>query len=124
QHRHVDQVVAHVARGGGLEAQPLQYPAELLALAGDALSHQLDAELAGPLRYRRRLAPRKNRAADAAVGEHLHAVAVEGMEGLDLAAVGAVPEAAVGEHAVDVEDHQLDSPRPVERVGSGELHAS
>jgi hypothetical protein len=40
-------------------------------------------------------------------------VAVEHVEGLDHFAVGAEVQAAVGQHAVDVEDHQLDAARRV-----------
>ena len=82
-----------------------------------------DAELAAARGHRARAPAREHGAGDAGRGEHLHAVAVEGMERLQLLAGGPVPEPAVGEHAVDVEDHEPDAPRPFQRVGGGELHA-
>jgi hypothetical protein len=48
--------------------------------------------------------------------EHLHAVAVEGVEALHGVAVLAVPERSVGEHAVDIEDHHAHALRALQVV--------
>ena len=53
--------------------------------------------------------------------EHLHAVAVAGVERLVLLAIVADEEAAVGEHAVDVEDDQFDLCRFCQNVLHGGL---
>ena len=53
--------------------------------------------------------PRDDDRHDAAGGEQLQALAVEGRERLERLAVGADVDAAVGEHAVDVEDRRGDA---------------
>jgi len=44
------------------------------------------------------------------------------MEGFQLFAARPVPQSSVGQHAVDVEDHEAHAARPRERIGSEVLH--
>jgi len=98
--------------------------AEVNKRVNSTLEHVRHAELAAARRDRARAPSGENRAGDAARREQLHPVPVEGMEHLELLPAGTVPESAVGEHPVDVEDHEAHAPGPFQGVGSGEWHAA
>ena len=55
-----------------------------------------------------RLAPTDDGGAHAGVDQHLDAVAVQGVEGLEFAAVGEKVQATVGQYAIHIEDGQAD----------------
>src|SRR6185369_242927 len=112
EHRQVDELVAHESGRRGIQAVLLQYFPEDEKLVVDSLVHFADAELARAQRDRGRAAAREQRDGDAGGGEHLEAVAVVRGKGLERLAARAVPEGAVREDAVDVENHQADAPRP------------
>ena len=70
-----------------------------------------DPQLRGAPRDRLGLPARQQRERDAGFGEHLHSHAVARAECLQRLAVRPEPQAPVGQHAVDVERHQLESGR-------------
>ena len=108
QHRQIEQIVAHVGDLGVLQpflAENLLVRAHLRPVA---LHEEADPQFRGAL-VRHRRGPRRDQA-DA----QAHALrpderrAVLDVEALRLAAVGVHQHLAVGEHAVDVEEQQLD----------------
>src|SRR3954469_4842207 len=86
EHRQIDEVVAHV--GGRVLLQPdtAQQRAKGSVLVVGALDDMLDAKLARALGDRGRLAAANEPGLESAELQQLHAVAVEGMEGLQLLA--------------------------------------
>src|SRR5688572_24697523 len=106
EHRQVDELVAHVAGLLKREALPGDQLLEDFQFVLNALEHRFDAELGGARRDRGGTPAGKQRAAHAARHQHLEAVAIVRGEAFQLLAAGAVEQGAVGQHAVDVEDHQ------------------
>src|SRR6185436_14653450 len=82
----------------------------------DSLEDIFDAQLRGALGDGLRAAAGEQGTGHAARREHLQAVAVVRREGLQLLARRAVEQRAVGEHAVDVEDHQPHRARASQNV--------
>ena len=108
QHGEIDDVVAHV--GDVLVCQG-QVGDDLLVggeLARDALIDQRDAQLRGAVRRGRRIARRQEADLEAGALRPDHRDAVPDGERLALRAVRVHHHDAVGEHAVDVEQQQLD----------------
>ncbi len=68
----------------------------------------LNAEVLRAALDHRRLAPTDDGGAHAGVDQHLDAVAVQGVEGLEFAAVGEKVQATVGQYAIHIEDGQAD----------------
>src|SRR5471030_2498841 len=108
QDRQVDDVVADEADLLGRKAQLVQQRVEGRELVVAALVHVADAEVGRALGHLRRNARADDGRLHARLLQQLDAEAVVDVEGFQRLAVGAVVQAAVGEHAVDVEDHQLD----------------
>src|SRR5690606_22727746 len=75
------------------------------ALVVRALVHMRDAEIGGASQHDGRFARADDGGDDAGVLQQLDAVAVEHVEGFHHFAVGTEVQAAVGEYAIDVEDH-------------------
>ena len=98
-----------------MEAGLQQQLAKRRAFVMHALLHMGDAEIAGAAQYDRRLARADDRGGDARLLQQLDAVAVEHVEALDDFAVGAKMQPAIGQHAVDIENHQLDPRRALRR---------
>src|SRR5690606_30704226 len=73
-----------------------------------ALEQVRDTQVPGPAFDHRGLAPADDRRGHARGHQHLDAMAVEGIEGLEFAAVLEEVQAAIGKHAIDVEHRQLD----------------
>src|SRR5471030_187088 len=108
QDRQVDDVVADEADLLGRKAQLVQQRVEGRELVMAALVHVGDAKVGRALGHLRRNARADDGRLHARLLQQLDAEAVVDVEGFQRLAVGAVVQAAVGEHAVDVEDHQLD----------------
>src|SRR5471032_907464 len=108
QDRQVDDVVADEADLLGRNAQLVQQRVEGRELVMAALVHVGDAKVGRALGHLRRNARADDGRLHARLLQQLDAEAVVDVEGFQRLAVGAVVQAAVGEHAVDVEDHQLD----------------
>ncbi len=64
------------------------------------------------------LRPLSRRHRDAGLDQQLDAEAVEHVERLERLALRAIPELAVGQHAVDVEQHEPDAPGALQRGAS------
>jgi len=111
QHRQIHDIVAHV---GDLVVFEQQFVDDLfvrLEFAVDALMKQGHAELRRPLRRRRRRTRRQKADNQPGALRQHDAGAVLDVELFALGAVGVQQDLAVGEHAVDVEEDQLDAGR-------------
>jgi hypothetical protein len=119
----IDDVVAHAA--GLLHAAAGLFPdrVQRLELAVGALHDEVHAQVAGAQGERARAALGDDAGFEAGAAGEADADAVVGAKALDLddalggGAVGHVPEGAVGEDAVDVEQHQLDGAGARDGVG-------
>src|SRR5471032_2252113 len=108
QDRQVHDIVADEADLVGRDAELGQQRVERRELVVAALVHMADAEVGRAPGHLRRNARADDGRLHARFLQQLDAEAVVDVEGFQRLAVGAVMQAAVGEHAVDVEDHQLD----------------
>src|SRR5690606_24800391 len=112
QHGQVDDVVAHVAYI--LQGQAC-FAGQVLD-GGDLVAHALqcrrDAQFGGPAGRDGALAAADPGPVDALLAQQAQAMAVQRVEGLDGCALFAVPEAAVGQDAVDVEHHHAHGAGP------------
>src|SRR5471032_2694924 len=108
QYRQVDDVVADEAGLVGGDAELSEQRVERRELVVAALVHVADAEVGRAPGHLRRDARADDGRLHAGLLQQLDAEAVVDVEGLQRLAVGAVVQAAVGQHAVDVEDHQPD----------------
>ena len=96
EHRQIDDVVAHVGNGTGVEVPRGKQLGKRTCLVFNALVYECDAEIFCAQLDNARSAAGNDRQFNPRFTQHLHAVTVEGIEGLDfLAAVGEV-ERAVG----------------------------
>ncbi len=105
-HRQVRQVVAHEGAGRRGDAERGRERAEARELVGDAEHHVGESQLLRARGGGGRIAAGEQARDDAGRGKHLQAVAVEDVERLVGLALRAVPEPAVGEHAVHVEERE------------------
>ena len=76
-----------------------------------------DAQIGDAAPHRSRIAPGDHHRRDAAARQQLEAVAVERAEGLEGLALLADVDAAIGEHAVDVEDRDAHALRREQELG-------
>src|SRR5262252_516703 len=106
KHRKIGPVVAHVSAVLLAYTRLAQDALETRYLICGALHHTLDAKLPGTPRDDLGLARGEDRDLDSALAQQLDAMAVPHMEGLHRFATRAVIEPPVGEHTVDIEDHQ------------------
>src|SRR5690606_1975176 len=106
--RQVRQVVAQVGDFGVVEAQLGKQLVQYDQLVFAALVKVLDAEVLRTSFDDGRLAPADDRRAYARVDQHLDAMPIQRVEGLELAAVGKEVKPAVGEYAIDIEYRQAD----------------
>nr|GEU28522.1 hypothetical protein [Tanacetum cinerariifolium] len=105
----VDHVVADEAHLLGRETGFFQQRAERRQFVVAALVQVADAEVGRALDHLRRRARADDGRLHARLLQQLDAQAVVDVEGLERFAVGAVVQAAVGQHAVDIKDHQFDA---------------
>ena len=115
-HGEIGPVVAHIAAFGCRDTRGLQQLGERDGFVGDALMQVRNAQFSCPCRDNAGVAPGDDRRLNARRLQHFHAVAIERIEGLHGVAVDGEKQAAVGEHAVDVENHQFHAARAVVRV--------
>src|SRR5690554_3954157 len=74
-----------------------------------ALDQVLDTEVGSPALHQWRVAATDDCGLHTGGDQHLDAVAVQGVERLEFGAVGHEVQAAIGEHAIHVEDRQANS---------------
>jgi len=106
-----------------LDREALEQRFERRALVGDALQHDVDPEFGSAAGDRGRVAAREQPEAHARTREHLEPVAVVRIESLQRFPLRTDPQPPVGEHAVDVKEHQADAPRALGRLGARRAHA-
>ena len=111
EHRQVEEVVADVGDPLGLDAVLGEELGEGGALVGAVEDDGVERQLAGARRERRGAAPGEDADLEPGALRQLERQAVADVEDLELLAPGAVDQAAVGEHAVDVEEQPLQGPR-------------
>src|SRR6266850_1946332 len=99
-------IVTDVAAAQRVHAGIVQQVLEAGHLVARALQNTLDAEFACTHRHYLGLARSEYRYLDPALTQQLDAVTVAHVEGLHRLAARAVVKAPVGQHAVDVENHQ------------------
>ena len=122
QDRQVDDVIAHVSRRGLLQLERPQHVRKGGELVVGALYDVPDAELLGAFLDRLRLAAADDGGIKARHAQQMDAVAVEGVKGFQLLAARPIPQPAVRQHAVDVEDDEAHALGPRERIGGEVLH--
>ena len=106
-HRQIGQIVTQIRDLLIGQAQLAEQFIQNDKLVLAALVQVLDTQVLRAALDHRGLASADDGGAHPGVDQHLDAVAVEGVEGLELAAIREEVQAAVGEHAVDVEDGQF-----------------
>src|SRR5690554_3517823 len=116
-HRQVGQVVAQIGDLLIMESQLGEQFIEHHQLVFTALVQVLDAQVASAPLHHRGLAAGNDAGTHAGAHQHLDAVSVQGVEGLELAAVGQEVQTAVGEHAVHVEDRQANLAGALHQLG-------
>src|SRR4051812_12217126 len=117
QDRQVDDVIAHISHRRLLQLERPQHVREGGELVIGALYDVPDAELLGAFLDRLRLASADDGGIETRHAQQMDAVAVEGVEGLQLLAARPVPQSAVRQYAVDVEDDEAHALGPRERIG-------
>jgi hypothetical protein len=105
----IDPVVAHIAAFFRCQTGLLEQVGERLGFVLHALIDVGDIHFLRPRRDDARLAPGDDRRFDAGLAQQLHAVPVHRVERLHRVAFRRKQQAAVGQHTVDVENHQLDA---------------
>ena len=107
-HRQVGQVVAEVGDVFMAQAELGQQSVQHHQLVFATLINMGNAQVHRPTFDRRGLAAADNGCLHTRGHEHLDALAVECVEGVELAAVFKKVQVSVGQHTVDVEDGQFD----------------
>ena len=110
EHRQIHPIVAHVSGGCGGGAQAADQALESSTLVPRTLFHVRDAKLSGAHLDGARATRGKNGDLDPALLQHLEPMAVLSVECLQLGSGLAEVQGPVGEHPVDIEDHQAQTP--------------
>src|SRR3972149_3723222 len=109
-------VVAHLARLARLEFLPRKQFGERACLVGGSLAQQLNAKFPGAALDHARAARGDHSHCNAAFAQQFDALSVARIERLHLFTAVREIKPPVGEHAVDVENHELDAPRTLGRI--------
>ena len=117
EQRHVRQVVADVRASLDRDAERRTQAFPRRDLVRGTEHHVRHAQVHRAMPHRRCVAAGDPGDLDACALQHLDALAVEREVGLELASVVVDVDAAVGQHAVDVERQQADAPGTLGDVG-------
>jgi hypothetical protein len=105
--RYIRNVIAYASAGGGGDPQARPKTLEGSELILAALHDMRDPELATAERDHGRLSTRDHCNADAGSIELLQTITIADVEDLQLLAPGAEVQAAIGQHAIDIQHEQL-----------------
>ena len=94
---------------GGVEFEFVEYFIEGAKFRFNALKAKMHTQIAGAAFYQIGAACGNQRNFDSGIAQHLDALAVCRMKCFDFGAAVGVIQAAIGEHTVNVERHQLQS---------------
>lgn len=111
QQGNIRDVITNECTLRGCHTEPHGQGAEVVHLIATALDHVGNGEFAAATRHRRRAAPGYDGDIDAGMRQRLQSVAVLDVEALQLLAARAVIQAAIGEHAIHIQDQQANRGR-------------